>query len=60
MIMDIAILANIEAESTSNSDRNLASNVHLLVQEGVDSGSLHVVDDAILGNHNLQTLIQGD
>ena len=51
--MDVAISANIEAEFTSDGNSNLAFYVHPLVQEGVDSGSLLVVDDAILVNHNL-------
>ena len=59
MFMAISIPENIEAEYTSNSDSNLASHVHLLVQESVDSGSPPVVDDVILGNHSLQTMLQG-
>ena len=59
MFMAIAIPENIEAEYTSNGDSNLASHVHLLVQESVDSGSPPVVDDVILVKHSFQMMLQG-
>ena len=59
IVMSMAIPKNIEAEYTNNGDSNLASHVHLLVQESVDSGSLPVVDDVILVKHSLQMILRG-